>query len=100
MQGSILQPFFESAAIKYQRRANPEHFILDLLLLDTPHLFSVSSDGEHKSSAMDAFSRLLQRYIQSNNLESALCGQISTMLVSGLILSIMEMYANAIHQLI
>lgn len=82
LQENIILPFFESIANKYQKRSNPENFILDLLRLNTPHLFIISSDGEIEPTAIDAFSIFLRRYIQYNNLANVLCDQISTVLVS------------------
>lgn len=84
MKQNLLMQFFKSSAEKYLQRADPESFILHLLLLDTPNLFNVPSF----TAAEDAFSKFLSQYIHENDLENALSRRISTLLVSALAINI------------
>lgn len=87
----------------YKDQDRAKDFILDLLHLDVPGLFVTDSEGSTStlqsdilaSSVPDEFSNFLTDYIQRNNLQETILGEVETIWVSmHVYVCIMELYIH------
>ena len=85
----FLLEFIKSVAMCYKNQDRAKDFILDLLHLDVPDLFVTDNEGSTStlqsdilsSSVPDEFSNFLADYIQRNNLQETILGEVETIWV-------------------
>ena len=86
----FLLEFIKTVAICYKDQDRAKDFILDLLHLDVPGLFVTDTEGSTStlqsdilaSSVPDEFSNFLADYIQRNNLQETILGEVEAIWVS------------------
>lgn len=86
----VLLEFIETVAKRYKNQDRAKDFVLDLLHLDVSGLFVTDTEGSTStlqsdilaSSVPDEFSNFLTDYIQRNNLQETILGEVEIIWVS------------------